>query len=177
MPNVEFPTLKLNTMLRRISVAPEAMRRKKRASRCETIEIELAALVELNYEYADSTSEEDRLALDELNAEGEELKRELAVLHGEQKKTMPLWGIGTLSLSACDAAHAILHAAGKPLPYREITDRMLESGLWVSHGRTPWSTVNSAIGTEMTQQGVASRFVKVRRGVYGLREWVNQDAA
>lgn len=157
MTRIEFHTLSLN------------LRSKK-------IEIELAALVELNYEYADSYGE-DRLALDELNAEGEELKQELAALRGEQKKSLPFWGFVTLPLSAREAAYAVLRQAGRPLHYGDITDRMLESRLWVSHGYTPWNTVNSVIVTEMARWGTASRFVRVRRGVYGLREWVNQDAA
>ena len=179
MSSNEILILKLNrgrTMLRRIAVASEAMRRKKRTRKCKAIEIDLAALAELNREYG-SLSEEDRLALDELNAEGEELKQKLAVLRGEQKKPMPFWDVITPSLSVSDAAHAILHGAGKPLHYRKITDHMLGSGLWVSHGCTPWSTVNSGIVTEMARQGAASRFVRVRRGVYGLREWADQDAA
>ena len=88
MSSNEILILKLNrgrTMLRRIAVASEAMRRKKRTRKCKAIEIDLAALAELNREYG-SLSEEDRLALDELNAEGEELKQKLAVLRGEQKK-------------------------------------------------------------------------------------------
>ena len=177
MSSNESSTLKLNlrpTSMRRIAVASEAMRRKKRISRGKTIEVELTALMELNCEYADS-SREDRLALDELNAEGEELKRELAVQHCEQMKLMLFWDVSTSS--ARDAVHAILHGARKPLHYREITDRMLRSRIWISHGCTPWNTVNSAILAEMAHRRAMSRFVWVRPGVYGLREWADQDAA
>ena len=54
-------------------------------ARIVTNKIELAALAELNREYP-SLDEADRQALGELNAEGAELKRELAQLRDERKK-------------------------------------------------------------------------------------------
>ena len=54
-------------------------------ARTLTIKRELAALDALNHEYP-SLSQADREALDELNLEGERLKRELVRLPGERKK-------------------------------------------------------------------------------------------
>ncbi len=54
-------------------------------ARMLTIKRELAALDDLNHEYP-SLSQVDREALDELNLEGEQLKRELARLSDEHKK-------------------------------------------------------------------------------------------
>lgn len=179
MSDPKTPILTLNpgrVWLPYIAAASEAKRREKRADRLKTIEIELLALETLNSEYANSSGE-DRHVLDELNAHGEDLKRERAALHAERTKPLPFWGIAPMSLSAHDAAHAILRGAREPLHYRDITDRMLGSGLWVSHGDTPWSTVNSAIRTEMKRRGSASRFVEERRGIYGLREWTDPDEA
>lgn len=179
MSDPKAPILTLN--LRRvwlpyIAAASEAKRKKKRLTKCKAIEIDLTALDELNSEYADSSGE-DRHALDELNVYGDELERELVTLRGPRERPLPFWGIASSPLSASDAAHVVLRQAGEPLHYRDITDHMLGSGLWVSHGDTPWRTVNSAIRTEMKRRGSASRFVEVRRGIYGLREWTDPDAA
>lgn len=174
----ESSTLKLNlrhTMMCRIAVASEAKRRKKRTRECKTIEIELSALAELNCEYVDSEGD-DRLALNELNAEGEELKQKLAVLRSEQKKPTPFWDAVTLSLSAREVAYAVLRQEGRPLHYDDITDRALGSGCWKSHGRTPSHTMNSVISTEIAQRGSESCFVRAHPGFYGLREWADQDA-
>lgn len=178
MSSNESSTLKLNlrrTRLCHIAVASEAMCRETRTRKCKTIELELTALAELNCEYADS-DRDDRLALDELNAEGEELKQKLAVLHREQKKPMPFRDVIWPSLSAHEVAYAVLRQEGRPLHYDDITDRAIRSGCWVSHGRTPSHTMNSVMSTEIAQQGSESCFVRTHPGFYGLREWTDQDA-
>ena len=167
-------TLKLNLrrmLMRNIETKSAAMREKKLAIKCEKIKIDLAALAELNNEHP-ILSHEDRQALNELNLEGADKKRELAGLQQRQKKqrTIPArWRSFKSRLSAADAAYEVLLESGEPLHYREITKRMIESGRWSSHGRTPSNTVNSAIVTDR-------RFVRVWPGVYGLREWP-KDAA
>ncbi|MGF1616810.1 MAG: HTH domain-containing protein [Acidimicrobiia bacterium] len=73
-------------------------------------------------------------------------------------------------MSALDAAAAVLGDAGEPLHYREITKRMLDSGLWVSAGKTPDATVNAQIVTEINKKGSESRFVRTAPGVFGLND-------
>ena len=64
-----------------------------------------------------------------------------------------------------------LQQAGKPLHYRDITDRIQKSGVWQSGGKTPEASVNSVMVVDIRDQGDRSVFVRERRGVYGLREW------
>ncbi len=64
----------------------------------------------------------------------------------------------------------------EPLHYREITRLMLQSGRWQTDGKTPEATVNSAIIVDMQRNGEASLFIRVRRGIYGLREWNDNTA-
>ena len=88
MSDRKTPILTLN--LRRVGLpyieaASEAKREKKRLTKCKAIKVELAALDELNSEYP-SLDQGDPEALDDLNIEGEALKREPPKLHGELKK-------------------------------------------------------------------------------------------
>ena len=71
-------------------------------------------------------------------------------------------------MTAIDAAFEVLHAAGKPLHYREITERMLAQKLWTTNGKTPWVTVNARLGADINEQGGASRFVRVGPGLFAL---------
>lgn len=61
-----------------------------------------------------------------------------------------------------DAAETILREAGEPLPYKELTQRALDRGLIPGSGKTPWNTMSSRTSED-------SRFVRVRRGLIGLR--------
>jgi len=73
-----------------------------------------------------------------------------------------------------DAAHEILKLAGQPLHYREIARQALERGLIESRGKTPEATMNAQLATNVkraAESGSPSRFVRVGRGVFGLREW------
>jgi restriction system protein len=73
-------------------------------------------------------------------------------------------------MSALDAAYEVLLAAGKPLHYREITQRMLDRGLWTSAGRTPWDSVNARITVDIKKNGDRSRFYRAAPGTFGCRE-------
>ena len=73
-------------------------------------------------------------------------------------------------MTALDAAAEVLRRAGTPLRIKEITDRMLESGLWQSKAKTPRNTVNTQISDDISSKGERSRFRRVEPGVYDLNE-------
>lgn len=97
-----------------------------------------------------------------LDAEGLETGRELAQDQSATRNGIPM--------IAVDAAAEVLRQAGKPLHVRNITSRILELGLWTTQGKTPWSTVNAMIGTEIDRKGEKSRFLKIKPSVYDLKE-------
>ena len=72
-------------------------------------------------------------------------------------------------MKATDAAFEVLKSAGEPLHKDELTKRMIESGLWQSEGKTPSATVSAVLGTEITEQGAGSRFIRREPNVFDLR--------
>lgn len=74
-----------------------------------------------------------------------------------------------------DAIVKVLHEAGKPLPYAEIAQAIIDGGLRKSVGATPASTVAAVVSMSLKNEGDASPFFKPERGVYGLRA-VNPEA-
>ena len=72
-------------------------------------------------------------------------------------------------MSGVDAVYAVLLEARGEMHYRDITNRMLEAGIWETEGGTPERTVNSLLVTDLKENGDASRFVRVDQGVYALR--------
>jgi hypothetical protein len=64
-----------------------------------------------------------------------------------------------------DLAAEVLAKAGKPMGCREIVEQVLKGGRWTTRGRTPASTLYSAVLRE-TRKGPASRFKKVDRGQF-----------
>lgn len=72
-------------------------------------------------------------------------------------------------MKALQAAEVVLKEAGKPLHYKEITQRMLDRGLWQSEGKTPEATVSSTITTNIQKYGAHSHFQHTDEGVYALR--------
>ena len=79
-------------------------------------------------------------------------------------------------MNALDAAFEVLSEDGEPLHYRELTRRMLDRGLWVTSGRSPQRTVNSVISSDIVKRGEASRFRRVGRGLFALRQHVPREA-
>ena len=71
-------------------------------------------------------------------------------------------------MNALDAAEAVLKAAGEPLHYATIAERVIGEGLWISAGKTPAATINARISVDLGQHGEQSRFRRVARGVYAL---------
>jgi restriction system protein len=68
-----------------------------------------------------------------------------------------------------DAAYRILHQAGQPLRYEEITERALAQELISPQGLTPEATMASRLYTDTVQEG--SRFTRVDKGAFGLVDW------
>jgi hypothetical protein len=73
-------------------------------------------------------------------------------------------------LSALDAAAKVLGETGQSLNCRELITAMAAKGYWSSpKGRTPASTLYSAILRELKSKGEQSRFVKSQRGKFARR--------
>ena len=74
-------------------------------------------------------------------------------------------------LSLLDAAAKVLAEAKEPLNCKMMIGAMTEKGYWQPSqgGKTPANTLHAAIGTEIKKKGDASRFEKVGRGQFGLR--------
>ena len=72
-------------------------------------------------------------------------------------------------MTAADAAYKVLVEAGRPLHYKEITDRILTAGLWTTAGKTPWDTVAARVTGDIRLHGMKSRFVKTEPGVFAAR--------
>jgi hypothetical protein len=73
-------------------------------------------------------------------------------------------------LSSLDAAAKVLGETGQSLNCKELIAAMAAKGYWNSpKGRTPASTLYSAILRELQSKGEQSRFVKSQRGKFALR--------
>ena len=67
------------------------------------------------------------------------------------------------------AIATVLEAAGEPLHYREITDRILEQGLRNKVGATPAAAVSAVLSTDVKHGEPNSLFERAGPGVYRLR--------
>ncbi len=74
-------------------------------------------------------------------------------------------------LSALDAAAKVLAETKEPMSCKQMMDAMTAKGYWspFQGGKTPANTLHAAIGTEIKKKGETSRFEKVGRGQFGLR--------
>jgi hypothetical protein len=74
-------------------------------------------------------------------------------------------------LSALEAAARLLGETGQAMNCQEMIAAMAAKGYWTSPGgKTPWSTLYSALLREVATKGKESRFVKVDRGRFALRD-------
>ncbi|MBN1193854.1 MAG: restriction endonuclease [Methanomicrobiaceae archaeon] len=80
-------------------------------------------------------------------------------------------------MNLLDAAYQVLLAEDRPLHYREISQRMLELGLWSSGGKTPWNSVNAGIAMDIKKNGDDSRFYRAAPGIFGCREGAHPNPA
>lgn len=75
------------------------------------------------------------------------------------------------NMTFAEAAYQILKQAGEPLTANEITSIALERGMISTVGKTPSATMSSRLYVDVTRKGDDSKFVKVSRGKFALREW------
>jgi restriction system protein len=73
-----------------------------------------------------------------------------------------------------DAAEVILREAGEPLRPREITERVLERGLWETTGLTPVATVTAGLAVDVRDRGANSRFIRPAPGRYAINTGYTQ---
>ena len=72
-------------------------------------------------------------------------------------------------LSALDAAAKVLAETGQPMRCTELIAAMAAKGYWTSPGgKTPASTLYSALLRELTTKKDQARFRKTERGQFGL---------
>jgi hypothetical protein len=87
----------------------------------------------------------------------------------EERPTAP----PSAKLSALDAAAKVLGETGRPLTCAELIAAMVARGYWSSpKGRTPASTLYSAVLRELKTKGAKARFLKTERGKFTLRRTV-----
>src|SRR5262249_35946375 len=72
--------------------------------------------------------------------------------------------------SALEAAVQVLRETGQAMNCQELITCMAAQGYWSSpKGKTPASTLYSALLREMQSKGVQARFIKTARGKFALR--------
>lgn len=73
-----------------------------------------------------------------------------------------------------EAIQIVLAASSSPMRGNEIVERIIEEGLREELGATPGATVGSQIYTSIKQNGDASPYKKVGKGLFALREDVSE---
>jgi hypothetical protein len=77
---------------------------------------------------------------------------------------------GETKLSALDAAAKVLGESNEPMNAKEMIEAMASQKLWTSPGgKTPHSTLYSAIIREITVKGKEARFKKTERGRFAAK--------
>ena len=85
---------------------------------------------------------------------------------------------GRHAMSFTDAAEAVLRSSGEPMHYAAIAQLAIEQGLVSTEGRTPATSMNVMINTDIRarqSRDEPPRFVRVGTGLYGLAEPMPQD--
>lgn len=85
-------------------------------------------------------------------------------------------------LSFNDCAQKVLEEFGakKPMHYKEITEKALQTGWLMTGGKTPEATMYAQMITEIKRQqkrGERPRFVQYGRGYVGLSQWMGRGLA
>ena len=73
-------------------------------------------------------------------------------------------------MSLVEAAIVVMKEIGEPMNTKRMVALVTERGLWSSpNGKTPHNTLYAAILREITEKDDASRFEKVERGKFALK--------
>jgi hypothetical protein len=83
----------------------------------------------------------------------------------------------TKNLSWRDAIVEVLKDAAEPLHYTDIAEQIAERELKTDFGATPAASVNATMTVSLQNEGDASPFVRMGRGLYALRTAVGAMGA
>lgn len=78
-------------------------------------------------------------------------------------------------VSIIDATIEALMNKGEPMRVKEIFQYVINRKNVSFKTQTPYKTVNSNITHEINKKGEESRFVRISKGLIGLKEWENQE--
>ena len=81
------------------------------------------------------------------------------------------------NMTFSEAAYQVLKQVGKPLNANEITAVALKQGIVSTAGKTPSATMGARLYVDVKRKGNDSKFVKVNRGKFALREWSQSPMA
>src|SRR5262252_6138588 len=70
-----------------------------------------------------------------------------------------------------EAAAEVLRLVGKPLHYKEITDLAIEKNLLSHVGKSPEVTMGARLAALLKKSSKDNPLVRVKPGVFALREW------
>jgi len=76
-----------------------------------------------------------------------------------------------------EAAAEVLRHAGKPLHYKEITELAIQKNLLSHVGKTPEVTMSHRLTSAIKKDDKEVPIVKVKPGVFALREWAHKKGA
>src|SRR3954462_11901065 len=76
-----------------------------------------------------------------------------------------------------EAALEVLRGAGEPLHYKKITEIAIERNLLSHVGKTPEVTMSSRLATMVKRDRGEVPIIKVKPGVFGLREFSEEQLA
>ncbi len=75
------------------------------------------------------------------------------------------------NMTFTDAAAEVLRLVGKPLHYKEITDIAIEKNLLSHVGKSPEVTMGARLAATLKKDTSENPLVRVKPGVFALREW------
>src|SRR5579859_5870807 len=75
------------------------------------------------------------------------------------------------AMTFTEAAAEVLRLAGKPLHYKEITELAIEKNLLSHVGKSPEVTMGARLAALLKKEDKSNPIVRVKPGVFALREW------
>lgn len=81
------------------------------------------------------------------------------------------------NITFAEAAYQVLKQVGEPLSANEITSVALEQGMISTVGKTPSATMSAQLYVDIKRKGNGSKFIKVNKGKFALREWSESPIA